>query len=263
MLGASYWQYQRHLFKRLLWEKILIKANADPLPLTEVHTRPPEEINYQRVTYQGKPLYDHEFKIMNRRKNGIPGFHLIVPLKIFPASEKFILLNRGYVPLKFRKDIDKLPHPKMLAGTALVKLSVKAKSFLAPQDPLNLTEKEWLRMDIPLLSKYMNLELSSFWLENLESENVDIDQIFYSQKSGKDDILNMVNATSRKVIPSHFDTKDLAHYPEPDYSTEIPANRHLGYVFEWIFLAIISLGGTLLMSRIGKNKSQIGNLKPN
>lgn len=263
MLGASYWQYQRHLFKKVLWEKILIKANADPLPLAEVYTRPPEEINYQRVTYQGKPLYDHEFKIMNRRKNGIPGFHLIVPLKIFPESGKLFLLNRGYVPLKFRKTIEKLPRPQMLAGTALVKLSVKPKSFLAPQDPLNLAAREWLRVDIPLLSKHMNLELSDFWLENLKSENVDIDQIFYSQKSGKDDILNMVNSTSRKVIPSHSDTKDLADYPEPDYSTEIPANRHLGYVFEWIFLAIMTLGGTLLMSRIGGNKSQIGKLNPN
>ena len=68
--------------------------------------------------------------------------------------------------------------------------------------------------------------------ENLSAEIV-------QSKSGKSELLSLplrgIASASKNSLP-----KDLNAYPIAVLNTVIPPGRHFGYIFEWLFIALLT-----------------------
>ena len=142
---------------------------------------------------------------------------------------------------------------------ALIKGSMPQKLF-APQDPEVAPGKPWvdgwLRIDIPNIKKQLPYELLPVYLETMENPNdpLLVSKIVRKGDAGRDDILNLTGKSN--VENFGMDSPDAA-YPIPTFDTTPPPDIHLGYVYEWAFMALltISIGLIMQFKRPGTSKT--------
>src|SRR5262245_22424366 len=91
------WQLDRLAQRRALNARIDSRMAAPAMPLTGAPVDP-DALDYRRVELRG--VYDPSQEIMlrNRSLDGVPGGHLITPLRL-NGSDKAVLVDRGWVPL--------------------------------------------------------------------------------------------------------------------------------------------------------------------
>ncbi len=255
MLRLSYWQWERHGEKQ---EYIsgLAKRIAAPIERLEsaldLIKGTPDKALFQRYRLSGTFDFDHETIVRNRKLGELPGVYVITPLKL-DNSEDTVLVNRGFLPLPLssKEEREKLRGQASFSGIGLAKTSTSG-SFLAPQDP-DPTPGEWfetwLRVDLPKMGQQLPYPILPIYLELLSSETPpDLDKEVISSKSTRDDMFFM---PSQKHLPSREDALKLnLTEPIPVISTIIPPSRHLGYVFEWAVMAVMTaLIGLVLQLR--------------
>ena len=245
MLRASFWQWQRHQHKleyiKTLQERLekpvsdineIIKENTDI-----------QELAYRRFSIEGEYDYEHEIILRNRRFNDDPGSFVITPLKI-KDSEKYILVSRGFIPLSYsaRDKRTIFRKEKSIKFLGLLKES-QTRRFLAPADPQSGEELPWvdgwLRIDIENIAKQLPYPLLPVYAEIMSTDNTqEITAKIIVSKSDKHDIFFLAG---KSTIPGPVRGEDLSHYPIAVFDTVVPAGRHLGYVFEWAFMAAMTL----------------------
>lgn len=54
------------------------------------------ERHYRRVRVVGRALYDREFVLVNRTRNGSPGVHIVTPVAV-AGADTLVLVNRGWI----------------------------------------------------------------------------------------------------------------------------------------------------------------------
>lgn len=245
-LRLSYWQYERHQWKLGYIDQMRNRLALEPVNLDVLLTQgsQPQELAYRRVRVAGDYDFSEEILIRNRKFKHAMGYHVLTPLSL-EGSTYSILVNRGFIPLS-KAPIEQrraYQHPKSVNFVGLVK-EAETHSFLAPVDPPNDKEHKleaWLRPDISRIAAQLPFPVLPFYLEIMQIDDlVAVEQsIVDSSLSGRDEIMMM---TPREgMMKLEDDDVGKGQYPIPVFDTVIPPGRHFGYIFEWAFMALLTI----------------------
>lgn len=243
MCYASYWQWGRHLDKIAYIKELEFRLNLPPTKIEEILPElklNPESFIHRRVIVSGKFDFSKEITIKNRRHENHPGKFVITPIRLESGDQ--ILVNRGFLPI----EISDLPerknyqNPENFSFIGLIKESQPRKIF-SPADPevsLENFKDDWLRLNIPAISKQLPYPILPISLEIMSTDNLkQAEEQIVKSSSGKADILVLPMRGQAVAGPlSKFDSDR----PIPVFDTIIPPGRHFGYVFEWLFMALLT-----------------------
>lgn len=247
MLRMSWWQWERHQWKVGLIANLRSRLEIPVTPLTEL-SRPAdqnwEDVTYRRVSVSGTYDFSHEMLLRNRKYGTAMGVHVITPLTI-EGTNLNVLVDRGFLPQSLADETTrkKFQTPATASFIGLVKESMPRK-FLAPADPLAGDGKpwveRWLRVDIPNMQRQLPYPVLPVFLEIVETEDTKaVEQGIIDQKSsGRDEMFFLGGETNLGSLGSE-QAADI-RYPIPVFDTVIPPGRHLGYVFEWAVMALLT-----------------------
>lgn len=122
MISLGNWQTRRAAEKVRLQERIDAMLAAPPLevPMTPV---PGDDWAQRRLVARGEFLPGQLILLDNRVRQGVPGYHVVMPLRI-SGSQMHVLVNRGWIAAGPRRD--RLPAvitpagEQVIDGTAVV-----------------------------------------------------------------------------------------------------------------------------------------------
>jgi cytochrome oxidase assembly protein ShyY1 len=247
MLRLSYWQWERHLEKNKYIKELIDRLEEPITPLSGLYQEiviNPDIFQNRRFVFEGQFDFEHEFIIKNRRVGKDPGVLVITPLKL-NNSENIVLVNRGFLPLKKSKQDIRTKYQKNTDRELLGLLRLtNTRKLFAPKDPnIDTTNRsdEFIRLDLEHISQQLPYKIANFYLELIpnESGEINIAEIVKSD-SDKEELLllplrglKVLNEKKEFILNDH----DL---PYPVLSSVLPSSRHLGYVFEWIVMAIMT-----------------------
>jgi cytochrome oxidase assembly protein ShyY1 len=249
MCRLSYWQWTRHLEKVELIKEMDQRLLVPPGSINDTLAAPGSDWNqsmvHRRLTIEGSYDFEHEMILRNRRHLNQPGVMILTPLKI-KDTNYWILVNRGYIPLKYatRETRAQFQKPPSVKFVGLIK-ETNPKRFLAPSDPPaggeNPWVDEWLRVDLANIGKQLPYQILPIYTEVMPSADLEkVRNDILSAESSKSEILSLVARSATTSRDSDIHQIDLDLLPIPLNDLIIPPGRHLGYVFEWIILAILT-----------------------
>lgn len=248
MVRLSIWQWDRHIQKQELVEHLERKLLEPPAPISDL-IRSSNDISqetWRRVRFSGEYDFQHEMIVRrNRGPNDRAGFHVITPLMLDNDAGQ-ILIDRGFIPLgREGKETRKEYHrPSRVDHIGLIKNSMPQK-FLAPSDPPTGLDKPWvdvwIRVDINKMSLQLPYPILPVYLEIMENpQDPGVSQkIFKESSTGRNEVLSITG--TQKVENLGMESPDVS-YPIPLFDTTPPPDIHLGYVYEWAFMALLTLG---------------------
>jgi surfeit locus 1 family protein len=160
-----------------------------------------ENVQWRRVTVRGRFNPGHAVFIDNRVYHGIPGYHVVMPLAI-GGGERYVLVNRGWIA--GTGDRSRLPQVRTPAG--MVEITglavVPGRRFLE------------LGSGVVEGQVWQNLTLERY----RRAVPIALQPVMIQQESPLDD--GLVRA-----------------WDKPDLGME----RHFGYAFQWLALAVTIL----------------------
>ena len=262
MLCLSHWQWNRHLEKKALIHSLEQRLEMPVIRGKEqlqAIMQNPEAFYHRKVLIDGAYDFSREVVIRNRRRENTPGVIVLTPVAI-PGSEVRILINRGFLPLQLAKKNKRVQfHTDTNAHfIGLIKESNR-RTALAPEDPEtsgNSWHDEFIRVDIEHLRTQYPYPLAPFYVERMSSlDTQSIKEAIVKSDSDKEELLLLpmraINE-SQKTESTHPE-----EYPVPFFTTVLPAGRHLGYVFEWAAMALMTVLICLILQlRPPRNKQQ-------
>lgn len=295
MVRASVWQYERYIAKQDYIARMEERLAVPPVPLDDLLAEgpiDPEALAYRRVLVEGEFDFEHEVVLRNRRFGEHSGVFVLTPLKLrdshkvltqgygaselIPPPPPHVLVSRGFIPLihaeqKLRSQYRGEPKRTFLG---LVKLSMERRMF-APRDPPSGADRpwvdKWLRVDVegigrqmpyPLLPIYLELmsEIESSDLENPQQDTDNEARVtkerILSSKAGREELFFLGESTPLSGVSEIPEGR----FPVPIYDTVIPPGRHFGYIFEWLFIAFLTvLTGALLQLRPPRSRPRTAN----
>jgi surfeit locus 1 family protein len=248
MVKAATWQWDRHLQKQALIQHLDTTLRMPVVPLVELLKQAPDFHNevWRRVSFSGTFDFAREVIVRrNRGSNDRAGFHVITPLKL-DGTDSYVLVDRGFIPLG-RETLEtrkQYQQPERTQGFGLIKSSMPRKLF-APNDPPAGLNKPWvdlwIRVDIEQMKQQLPYSVLPIYLETMQDPNDPLvtSKIVKEGTAGKNDVLAL---TGQKNVENFgMDSPDV-QYPVPLFDTTPPPDIHLGYVFEWSFMALLTLG---------------------
>jgi cytochrome oxidase assembly protein ShyY1 len=248
MVRASFWQYSRLQQKNAFIATLDQRLKESPITIEEALSQIEhgnlDTLIHRRVSISGVYDFEHELILRNRRHLGMPGALIITPLRI-TNTDKTILVNRGFIPLKDSNSLEKFRGNAPGTFIGLLKENM-AKKFLAPPDPEvggDLPfQTQWLRVNIPVIQLQFPYSLLPLWTEimNPDFSTEEVEKNIVTQSSaGREDMLFLPGNDKKKIL-SDSDIPNLP-YPVPCYDTVIPPGRHKEYVYEWAVMAFLTL----------------------
>lgn len=255
MLRAAVWQWERHQAKVAYIDTLRARLEFEPAPIGKLisEIKDPEDIIHRRVLVKGEFDYGREVVLRNRRYQDEPGVHVLTPLKI-ESTSSYVLVDRGFIPLanSSRKERATFRAQKDTEFVGLVKAQAIPRMF-APKDPDTGADKPWvdawLRVDLAKISKQLPYELLPFYLETVTtSSTAETVKNIIKDRNGREELL--VLHLPRRINAGSDSGNTHVAFPVPLPDTVIPPGRHLGYVYEWTFMALLTaLGGIALQLR--------------
>lgn len=246
MICASFWQWRRHQGKLLIVDELNKRLN---LPVTNISDllpeieSTPETTVFRRVRMSGEFDFEREIILRNRRYEASPGVFVLTPFKI-DSTEKYILVSRGFIPLGVSEQTERklFRHDKRAEFNALTK-GTNTRRLFAPSDPPSGKDRPWvdawLRVDIENIEKQMPYDLLPVYAEIMGDEvGATAAEKILSVKSGRDEIFQM---TSKIEASKEASSLNPSEYPIPIFDTVVPPMRHLGYVYEWAIMALLTI----------------------
>ena len=253
MVWAAVWQWDRHLQKQVLIQELAATLQLPPIPLRDLATTSPDITKevWRRVSFAGTYDFAHEVIVRrNRGSNDRAGFHVVTPLKL-DDSDSYVLVDRGFIPLG-RETLDirrQYQQPEQVHGFGLVKNSMPPK-WLAPNDPpagdghpwVDL----WVRVDIDAMKKQLPYPVLPIYLETMQDPNDPLvtSKIVKEGAAGRNDVLTL---TGQKNVENFGMESPEAHYPIPLFDTTPLPDIHLGYVYEWSFMALLTVAIAIVL----------------
>lgn len=257
MIGMSLWQADRHRRKIALIETLEERLKQAPQPILD-YTRDPltdwSLLIHRRLSISCNYDYENEIILRNRRFEDKPGAFVITPCHI-QGSNHSVLVNRGFVSYAFmdRAERARLNRPAQATFTGLVKENMLRKMF-SPSDPPagdgHPRIDAWLRVSTAEIQKQIPYRILPIYLEIIPDDApLIVDQRLIQSQSGRDEMFFLAAGTEQKI--QGRETVLDPRYPIPVFDTIIPPGRHLGYIYEWAFLAALTLciGVILQMKR--------------
>jgi surfeit locus 1 family protein len=249
MVRASIWQWDRHQEKQTLIATLNATLNREVIDLVELANGEPnwEQESWRRVRFSGQYDFEREFIVRrNRGDNDQAGFHVLTPLKL-DNTDSHVLIDRGFIPLgrqerQYRKRYHK---PQRVQGYGIIKQSTPTKLF-SPRDPEVKPGGEWIdvwkRVNIPEVSKQLPYpKILPIYLEVMRDPQDPLlaSKIVKEGSAGRNDVLAL---TGQKQVENFGMQSPDIDYPTPQFDTTPPPDIHLGYVYEWAFMALLTLG---------------------
>jgi surfeit locus 1 family protein len=222
MMRLGFWQLGRLGEQRASNARIEERLQAPPLQLTGQPLNL-ETDEYRRAVVTGTFDHDQAILLRNRAREGVPGMHLMTPLRI-AGSDQVVLVDRGWLPLELatpeaRRQFD-------VAGTVEVQGIVRAPrsntTRFGPQDrqPEGGRLDAWFRPDIERIAQQMPYPLLPYFLEAEQPAN---------QSPG---------------------------LPRPQPQIDLSEGPHLSYAIQWFAFTMTLLGGyaALVVTRTSQAK---------
>ncbi len=94
-MRLGFWQLDRRAERQRYNREAAARLAAAPVPLRLV-TGDSAAVRLQRVTGEGTLLFEREYALAGRSRNGSPGAHIVTPLRV-EGSDTLVLLLRGWV----------------------------------------------------------------------------------------------------------------------------------------------------------------------
>lgn len=252
MLRMSYWQWQRHLWKQGIIKDLEARISepvADFNPPSDQQDPAWDLAPYHRYRLHCEFLFEQEMVLRNRRDDNVPGVYLLTPCKL-KGSEKIAIVQRGFIPLTYsapeaRKIFQK---EREAVFVGLAKASDPQK-FMAPNDapagPGHPWLDAWLRVDLDSIGKQLPYPILPIYFELVDRTDgvIKEDEVVRSD-AGREEIFMMPIGRDPIVSPEAIDP---SKYPIPAFNAVVPPGRHLGYVYEWAFMALLTLLAGLVL----------------
>ncbi len=211
LMWLGYWQLGRADYKQSERDKRIINTKLGAVALTPSHFTVKKMLGRKTIT-PGRFDTDHEAVLAYQKYKGYPGFLVLSPFLI-EKSDVYVLVIRGWIPQS--KGFTQLPIiPDAAPG------NVKLHGFvdrvpavgLKSGNPDGQFAKQWPKMLI-----YADLD-------------------WYRKKLGKKFLPYVVKQTLYNSPGLIADWEAFARQRE-----RMPAEKHLGYAFQWFSLAIVLL----------------------
>jgi surfeit locus 1 family protein len=148
-VGLGLWQLQRADEKRALQQEYDLRIDEAPQQLG-ASPQQAAALRFRRLLVRG--VYDPDYQILidNRVHRGVPGYHVITPLKL-EGGDTRVLVNRGWVALGASRAhlpaVEPPPGVQEISGVAAVPAD---KGFTLGDDtaPAHGWKPVWLRLDL-------------------------------------------------------------------------------------------------------------------
>lgn len=195
-LALGSWQLGRAAQKREAQARFEARAAQPPVNLTGAEIAA-ADVELRRVEARGVFDPRHGVYIDNRIHRGVPGYEIVMPLKL-EGSERYVLVNRGWVART--ADRARLPDVATAPGTVTVR-------------------------GIAMVPRKRTLELSDQVMEGAIWQNLTIERYREARPLGIQPFL----------IRQDDELKDglVREWEAPDFGID----RHYGYAFQWFALA--------------------------
>ncbi len=123
-----------------------------------------EKLEWYPVRVTGVYISDKSITIVNRSQDGAAGRNSVVPLRT--DNGEIVLINRGFVPLS----ID-IPPPAIGEVTVIGYARASQKrSAVGAIDADRIGTVEFQRVDIPLIARSTELDLTPMYIQRLDSD---------------------------------------------------------------------------------------------
>src|SRR5690606_23152865 len=138
--------------------------------------------------------------------------------------------------------------PEKISFVGLVKPSMPRK-FLSPRGP-EVGEGlpyavRWLQINIPEMQQQLPYPVLPVYLEIMATTvQSEIKEDIVRSESGRADILTM---SSKDIPDPSMPHREDTDFPIPVFDIIVPPGRHFGYVFEWAFMAILTISIGILL----------------
>ena len=190
------WQLDRAAQKGALKARIEALSGQPPINVPGVELAP-QDVELRRVEARGVFDPRHSVFVDNRIRRGVPGFHVITPLKV-EGSDRHVLVNRGWVA--WNPERSRLPEVRTPDGVVVV----RGMATIPGQRILELSGdvvegRIWQNLTIERYRKAIPISIQPFAIR---------------QDSELDDGL-------------------VREWEAPDFGID----RHYGYAFQWFALA--------------------------
>jgi surfeit locus 1 family protein len=202
-LSLGNWQMRRATQKAEIEDKMSLRGAVEPLRLNSA-SMPIADIEYRRVIAEGEFVSDWPVYLENRPHHNVPGFYLLMPLKI-SGSDRHVIVARGWLP---RDPASRTKLPSIDTPRGLVRIEGVARSN--PGRVLQLGEASEVRPGAIV----QNISVQEFALASgLPMHDFIVEQIG--------------DATDGLV----------RDWPRPSSGVD----KHHGYAFQWYALAAMAL----------------------
>lgn len=195
-LALGNWQMGRARYKEALQVRYETLSRQPPVAIGPRVTDP-GALSLRRVEVRGTFQPEHMIFLDNRIHNHVPGYHVLMPVRI-SGSSRDVLVNRGWTPApRLRSE---LPEVRTPAGEVMVEGVAVVPSGRYVELSQEVTSgRVWQNLDI---GRYR------------EASGLDLHEIVVQQTSVQDDGL-------------------VREWSPPDYGR----NTHLAYAVQWFALA--------------------------
>jgi len=191
------WQLNRAAEKQALHNRYLELSRQPPVRLGAHDTRP-EDIALRRVEVRGRFDPEHMIFLDNRIHNRLPGYHVVMPVRISGTS-RYVLVNRGWIAAT--RERASPPRVRTPPGEVVV------------QGIATRPSDRYLELSVDVVEGrvWQNLTLERY----RDAMRLDVLPVVILQDDNAEDGL-------------------VREWPAPDYGR----NTHLAYAFQWFALAI-------------------------
>jgi len=132
-----------------------------------------DEYEYRRVVVAGEYDTDGEVVLRNRSRAGLPGVHVLTPLRI-AGSETAVIVDRGWLPITEagREDRQSFGVDGPVRIEALVRRPQAHTSPLTPADvqPPGGRLDQWLRPDVAKIAGQLPYPVLPFYVEQFQAD---------------------------------------------------------------------------------------------
>jgi surfeit locus 1 family protein len=190
------WQLDRGAQKRELKARFETQAAQPPIHVG-VEALRAEDMDLRRAETRGVFAPQYTILIDNRIHRGVPGYHVVMPLKV-EGSDRYVLVNRGWVARPALRS--ELPRVRTPGGV----VSIDGTAIVPKPAPFE-------RMDRVVEGRiWQNLTIRHYE----QAHPIRVQPFVIRQDSALDDGL-------------------VRSWPAPDFGIE----KHYGYAFQWFALA--------------------------
>ena len=214
MANLSAWQFGRLDDRREFNAQVRSRASMQPVPISDLLTNSPEEIEWRPVVVRGTFRPNAEVIVLNRSQNSMAGVDALTPVDFSVEGRRYVVLvDRGFIPLTAE-----IPPPPTGEIEFLGRARASQQRRLGGlTDPANGVLREVQRIDVARLADQMKTSpdqtVLPFYVDFLESPSV---------------------------------TGDL---PTRVANPELTEGSHLSYAIQWIIFSLCAIAAWLILVR--------------